>query len=63
MNELKAHEVTTVVCSNGVGRSFMKKYIVITTTASRAIRLTPLQDGEEVLKAEELHHEVIVDGE
>lgn len=59
----KAHEVTTIRTLNGVGRNyFVKKYIVIARTTSRAIDLTPLSEGEEVLSAKELiEHQVILE--
>lgn len=60
----KAHMVTTVYCSNGAGRKFMKKYIVITGTTSRAIDLIHLEDGEEVLQGKELtEYQVILEDE
>lgn len=57
---IKAHEVTTVICSNGIGNKTMDKYIIIAPTTSEAISAIPLRDGEEVLRAEELRHKVIV---
>lgn len=58
----KAHEVTTVFCNCGVGSKTMGKYMVIAGSTSEALSLVPLKEGEEILNARELAHEVIVKG-
>lgn len=60
--EAKAHEVTTVLSFNGVARKIMEKYIVIAPTTSKAISMITLRDGEEILRAEELNHKLVMGG-
>ena len=60
---LKAHEVNTVYTPNGNRRKIMVRYLVIASSTPKAVSLLPLRDGEEVLRAEELHHIVIVENE
>jgi len=63
LRELKAHEITTVISLKGIDKRMMGQYIVLAPTTSKAVSLLKLQPGEEVLSAEELHHQVIVEDE
>lgn len=58
---LKAHEVNTFYVPKGNERKIMVKYLVIASSTPKALSLIPLREGEEVLRAEELHHIVIVE--
>lgn len=56
-----AHFVTTIV-SDGGDRRFLKHYIVVATTTSRAISLIPKREGEVVMEAREARdYQLIVD--
>lgn len=63
----KAHEVValhSVSINEMKTKFFVKKYIVITGTTSRAVSLVPVEDGTEILEAKELqNYEVIVEDE
>lgn len=59
---MKAYEVTTL-CQNGPSKS-LKKYIVVSYSTPRALLIVKEKkfENEEVLKAQELEHGVIIDG-
>jgi hypothetical protein len=54
-------EVLTAHVMNGVANRFAKRYIVVASTPSVAVKNVPLEIGEEVLEAKEMvNHTLII---
>ena len=56
----KAYEVFTLTIYRDVGRYFLKRYLVISTSTTKAVSMIKLMQGEEILEAKELTHEVVL---
>lgn len=56
----KAYEVTTLTTYADLKRKFLKKYIAVNTSTTKAISMIKLIDGEEIVEAVELTHELVL---
>jgi hypothetical protein len=57
----QAYEIFTLIVHKNVVKKFLHKYIVISTSASNAIRLIKLRENEEVLEAKTMEHELVME--
>lgn len=60
MKKKKAYLVTTVMVWKDLNRKFLKRYIVVSISTTKAISMIKLIDGEEIVEAIELTHELVL---
>lgn len=56
----KAFEIITLITYKDLNRKFLQKYIVVSTSVPKAVSMIQLREGEEILTAKEMEHELVL---
>lgn len=57
---LNAFEVITLIKYKDMERPFLHRYLVVSSSITRAIDMIQLRDNEKVMEAKELEHELVM---